>query len=127
MSLSLDIIKISKVEDQNIDFKTIIFKISLPQRVSLEFSRENWVILKTLVEGGAQKIYIDFKDNEYIDSAGISVLVRAAKLIAAKNGRIIIANVSQEVMVIFKMINLSNLVDIFATEAEAINSFRFIG
>jgi anti-sigma B factor antagonist len=126
MSLNIEIIKISQIEEQNIDYKTVVFKILMPKRVTLEFSRENWVILKTLIDGGVSKLFVDFRETDYIDSAGISVLVRAAKLLRSKKGSIAIANVSQEMLVIFKMINLNNLIDIFPTDVEAMNSFRYL-
>lgn len=126
MDIAFEIIKISPRIEENIDYSTLVFKINLIKNVNSDNSNDYWIMLRTLIEGGAQKILIDFKNTEYIDSSGIGVLIKAAKLIKANKGEIAISNVSNELKEIFKVINLHNLINIYNTDVEAVNSFRYI-
>lgn len=126
MKMIIDVIKISQVSTDRIDYTTIIFKAELPQKVDVETSKDLWFFLSTLVTGGALKIYLDFIKVDYIDSSGIGVLINAAKLIRLKKGDIVIANISDDVRNIFKVINLEKFISVYNSEVEAINSFRYV-
>jgi len=126
MIINVDLVRVSYVENKNVDYATLIFKIGYGKRVSIENSREYWVLLKSLIDGGALKILCNFSENEFIDSSGIGVLIKAAKNLKPKNGKIVITNTKPEIAEIFKIINLQTLIDIYRNESEAINSFRYL-
>jgi anti-sigma B factor antagonist len=126
MNILVELLKISETSGDKIDFNTLIFKIELPQKIDIDHSKDLWIFLKTLISGGALKIYIDLKSLTYIDSSGIGVLINAAKLIRKNNGDIILANVSGEIKDIFKVINLENFIKIYNSEVDAVNSYRYI-
>ena len=122
--MDIDLIKISQIDDQALDFRTVVFRALVPRRINMETTRENWILLKSLIDGGALNLFLDFKENDLVDSSGISVIVRASKLISAKGGRIAAANINSEMSVVFRMVNISSLMDIYATETDALDSFR---
>jgi anti-sigma B factor antagonist len=126
MNIIFDIIKISPVSTDKIDYTTIIFKASPPQKVDIDNSKDLWIYFKTLISGGARKIFVDLKHVEYIDSSGIGVLINSAKLIRKQKGDVVLANVSEEVRNIFKVINLDEFIKIYNSEVEAVNSFRYV-
>ncbi|OHD71651.1 MAG: hypothetical protein A2W19_02315 [Spirochaetes bacterium RBG_16_49_21] len=126
MNIIVDLLKISQTASNKIDFSTVIFKIELTQKVDIDHSKDLWIFLKTLISGGAQKIFVDMKNLGYIDSSGIGVLINAAKLARKQKGDIILANVSDEVKGIFKVINLENFIKIYNSEVDAINSYRYL-
>jgi len=55
---------------------------------------------------------LDCKDLEYVASAGLRVLLRAKKLLDAKEGKFIIRNVCEEVMNVFEITGFNNMLDI---------------
>jgi anti-sigma B factor antagonist len=126
MDMLFEIIKISQVANDKIDYATIIFKAILPQKVDIDNSKDIWIYFKTLISGGGQKILVDMKKVEYIDSSGIGVLINAAKLIRKQKGDIVVANVTDDVKEIFKVINLDNFIKIYNSDVEALNTFRYV-
>ena len=123
MNIVFDLLKLSESSTDRIDYNTLIIKAELPQKIDVDNSWDLWVFLKTLISGGALKIYVDMKNLEYIDSSGIGVLVNGAKLMRKQKGEIIMANVSDQVKGIFKVINLENYIKQYNSEHEAIRSF----
>jgi anti-sigma B factor antagonist len=126
MDINIDIIKISPVSTDRIDYTTLIFKAEMPDKVDIDNAKDMWVYFSTLIAGGALKIYTDMKKLSYIDSAGIGVLINTAKMIRLKKGDIVLANVTDDIRDIFKVINLENFIKIYNSEVEAINSFRYV-
>lgn len=126
MSLSLEILKLSPVEKNNIDYDMVVFKIKTMKRVDLDNSKEFIILFNALNKGGGKKILIDCHDLEYIDSSGIGAIIAGAKQIRKKGGDLIIANVASDIMSIFKVVNLHEFIKIFTTDGEAINHFRVI-
>jgi len=55
---------------------------------------------------------LDCKDLEYVASAGLRVLLRAKKILDAKEGKFIIRNVCEEVMNVFEITGFNNMLDI---------------
>ncbi len=126
MNIQFDIIKISPVTLDKIDYTTTVFKLTLPQKVDIDNSNDLWIYLKTLVAGGAQKIYIDLRNVGYIDSSGIGVFINTAKLIRKHKGDIVMSNVSDEIKSIFKVIKLEDFIRVCNTDVDAMKSFRFV-
>ena len=61
---------------------------------------------------GVQDLTIDVAELEYISSAGLRVLLTAAKAMAAKGGTCIIVNVPQSISDIFEMTGFDQILDI---------------
>lgn len=127
MNIVFEIIKISHVAAERMDYATVVFRVEMPKKVDADTSKDIWIYFSTLVRGGARKICADMKKVEYIDSSGIGVIINTAKLLRKQKGDIVLANVSADVREIFKVINLDNFIRIFGSEAEAMNAFRYIG
>ncbi len=126
MNIVFEIIKISPMINEVVDYHTLIFKVDAPKKIELENYNDLWVFFKTLGEGGALKILVNMQSLDYIDSAGISILINTAKLLRIKKGDIILCNVSQNIRNIFKVINLQEFIRIFSNEGEALNYFRYV-
>lgn len=126
MKFDFEIIKLSAVSSEKIDYSTLIIRLNLSKKLDMENSKDLWIFLKTLVSGGALKILVDMKGLEYIDSAGIGILINTAKLMRKQKGDIILANVSDEIKNIFKVIHLENFIKIFNNDVEALNSLRYL-
>ena len=126
MSLLLEIVKLSPIEKNNIDYDMVAFKIKAEKRIDIDSSRELNILFQTLNDGGARKILVDCHDLEYIDSSGIGAIIAAAKVMRKKGGDLIISSVTSDIMSIFKIVNLHEFIKIFNTDGEAMNHFRVI-
>lgn len=66
--------------------------------------------LKAVVDS-LKKLVIDFKDLDYISSAGLRVLLSAHKAMDAK-GKMVIKNVNEMVMEVFEVTGFSDILNI---------------
>ena len=126
MKIIFEMIDIAQVQNDNADYNTLIFKIELGKTIDLDNTKHIRVFFDTLINGGARKILIDMKAMEYIDSAGIGILINTAKLIRSKGGDIVLTSVSSEIKNIFNIINLQDFIKIFNLEVEAVEFFRYL-
>jgi anti-sigma B factor antagonist len=126
MNIIFDLIKVSQVTGDRIDYATLIFKAELPKKIVIDNSNDLWIFFKTLVEGGALKIYIDMQNLEYIDSSGIGIIINTAKLLRKRKGDLVIANVSEKIKDIFTVIKLEKFIRVYNSEVEAIKSLRYV-
>jgi anti-sigma B factor antagonist len=62
--------------------------------------------------GETGNLTLDFKDLEYVASAGLRVLLKAQKALDAKGGKLIIRNVCEEVMNVFEITGFDNMLTI---------------
>ncbi len=69
--------------------------------------------LKSLFENGVKDLVLDFKELEYISSAGLRELLYAQKNIG--DGSVTIRNVNEEIMEVFE---ITGFVDILTIEQE---------
>ena len=60
---------------------------------------------------GVKSLVFDFKELDYLSSAGLRVLLVAQKIMA-KQGKMTLRNVNQSVMEIFEITGFSNILDI---------------
>jgi anti-anti-sigma factor len=66
-------------------------------------------------ENGTRNITLDFKDCKSIGSSGIGAIIYFHKNFAALDGKIKIENVNKQIISLFKIIKLDNLLDIRET------------
>jgi len=126
MRINFEVIRISPIQSEHVDYKTLIFKLDVGEKINIDNSKDLSVFLKTIIDGGVLKVIIDLKELEYIDSSGIGVLINSTKLIRTNSGDIVLSSVPPEIKNIFRTINLQNFIKLYNFEAEAINSFRFV-
>ncbi|PKL37242.1 MAG: hypothetical protein CVV44_16545 [Spirochaetae bacterium HGW-Spirochaetae-1] len=126
MNVNIEVVKVSPIVKDVIDYSTIIFKIRFPKRVDFENSRDFWIFFNALIEGGALKLLLDLHDLEYIDSSGIGVLISTAKALRKNSGDVVLANASSDVRNVFKVVNLQSFIKLFNTDGEAFNHFRLV-
>ncbi len=69
------------------------------------------------------KVVFNLKGINYIDSSGFGTLLTLLKRAKTNYGCFRICNVSDQVMELFRLLQLHNIFEIFGTEEECINSF----
>ena len=79
--------------------------------------------LNQAVEQGASKILIDFKDLDFVSSAGLRILLATAKKLGAQGGALRVCSLNETVRDIFDISGFSTLLRVFDDEQEALIDF----
>jgi anti-sigma B factor antagonist len=79
-------------------------------------------MVEDLLKAGNQRIVMNFRGVPYADSAGIGALAYNFSNIKAAGGQLAVAEVQPAVLDVMDVTRLSDLIPLFATEKEAVNS-----
>ena len=79
--------------------------------------------LDALQDDGAQKILVNFTDLDYTSSAGLRVLLATAKRITGAGGSLRICGLNETVDEVFEISGFSMILNVFGSEAEALEGF----
>ena len=74
------------------------------------------------VLAGARKVVLDFSELDYISSAGLRVLLGAAKQLRASGGTLRIFGLNQSVREVFEISGFSAILAVYPSEAEALGA-----
>ncbi|MBE2279006.1 MAG: STAS domain-containing protein [Ignavibacteriaceae bacterium] len=80
--------------------------------------------LTNLIKSNKYKVVVNFKELEYISSAGLGVFMAYIESMRENNGDIKLAEMKPGVYSIFDLLGFPLLYDIFPSEEEAINKFK---
>ena len=75
---------------------------------------------------GLHVFFVDMKGLLSIDSTGISVLIKGAKLIRSKGGDIVLSNVPGNIEKLLKPVNMQRFIKFFDSLDDVINFFRYL-
>ena len=75
-----------------------------------------------LVEGGATRLVLDFQELDYISSAGLRVLLKAAKELKRNNGRLALCSLKDYIKEIFEMSGFVSFLPIHGTLEETLTA-----
>lgn len=79
--------------------------------------------IDALVAGGSRKIAMDFSTLDYISSAGLRVMLGTAKKLTASGGALRTFGLNSSVREVFDISGFSSILQVFATESDAVRSF----
>lgn len=72
---------------------------------------------------GAKHILLNFRQNDYINSAGIAILIGIVTEVNRNNQKLAVSGLSQHFQKIFRMVGLAQYADIYQDEDEAVRGF----
>jgi anti-sigma B factor antagonist len=72
------------------------------------------------IDEGSKKILVDFSQLDYISSAGLRVLLLAARKLSDAGGRIALCSLKPSIKTVFDIAGFSSVFPIFATQQEAV-------
>ena len=101
------------------DVKVLDFEGKLDTQTSPDAQSE----LTRLIEEGARKIVVNFDKLDYVSSAGLRVLLAAAKQLKAENGELRICCLKKLVKEVFDISGFITIFKVFASESEALEDF----
>ncbi|HVU38271.1 MAG TPA: STAS domain-containing protein [Opitutales bacterium] len=98
--------------------------LSLKGRLDINTHAQLEAELNNLATAGQAKVLIDFKDLEYISSAGLRVLLTAAKQFKKINGTIALAALAPTVRQVFEISGFTSLFPLYASREEALAKIK---
>jgi len=79
--------------------------------------------LTPLIDAGARKVIVNFERLAYITSAGLSMLLAAAKQLQVSGGELRVCSLSDLVKEVFDISGFDSIVSVSKNEAEALQGF----
>jgi anti-anti-sigma factor len=76
--------------------------------------------IDAILTGGAKKMVVDFSKLDYISSAGLRVLLGAAKKLSAAGGGLHLFGLNDTVREVFEISGFATILGVFGSEAEAV-------
>ena len=101
------------------EVKVLAFEGSLDTQTSPDALTQ----LTQLIDGGDKKIVVNFEKLQYISSAGLRILLAAAKQLKAAEGELRICDLNEVVKEVFDISGFSTIFKIFESETDALDSF----
>ena len=80
--------------------------------------------LRDQIAKGTKKIIVDFSQTEYIASAGLRVLLSAAKSLHNSGGQIVLFSMKPHVYEVFEISGFTQIFKIYASQQEAVESLK---
>ena len=112
------------VETREVDGVTLLYPSGLINAHTVRVFESE---LRGQLERGRYKIVLNCAELAYIASAGLGALMGAIEEIRENGGDLRLANLNATVFNIFEILGFHHLYRIFASEMEAIRSFRPAG
>jgi anti-sigma B factor antagonist len=109
-----------KIENREAqDIKILAFEGNLDTDTSPEAEAK----INELISGGAEKLVVNFEQLNFISSAGLRVLLATAKKLKGSAGELRICGLNATVQEVFDISGFSTILNVQATEDEALSSF----
>lgn len=96
-----------------------IVVLDLVGRLDANTSSEFENVLIPMIDGGKKKLVLDFSELEYISSAGLRLLLLAAKKLRNNKGNIVLCNMKDFIKEIFEISGFTPIFTIVDTKEEA--------
>ncbi len=107
------------LEEQHDGINVFKIKGRLDSKTSTEFEEK----IIEASKGGAKNMIFDFKDLEYISSAGLRVILKATKEIKKINGLIVLCSMQDYVREVFEIAGFDTFLTIEETFDDALKKF----
>ena len=75
------------------------------------------------ISDGSKNMIVDFKDLDYISSAGLRVILKATKALNREEGKIMLCSMQDYVKEVFEIAGFDSFLPIVASMDEAIQAF----
>jgi anti-anti-sigma factor len=77
-----------------------------------------------VTDQGARTILLNFRQNDYINSAGIAILIGIVTEVNRNNQKLAVSGLSQHFQKIFRMVGLAQYASIYQDEDEALRELK---
>ena len=101
------------------DVTVLVFEGKLDTQTSPDAQQQ----LTQLIEKGEKRFLVNFEKLDYISSAGLRVLLVAAKQLKGIDGELRICSLNEVVGEVFEISGFTTIFKVFGSEAEALDGF----
>ena|SRR5579872_525621 len=98
--------------------------VSLGGRIDSTAAVEFEEKLIEIIDTGCNTMVVDFQRVQFISSAGLRVLLLAAKKVKPYGGKLLLCNMSKEVREVFDISGFSSIFEIHENVSTAINALK---
>lgn len=111
--------------EMNIDIKTVndISVVKWRDNINIYNAPAFKAFIDNLIDQNRNLLILNLDEVDYIDSSGLGVLITCMKQLTKIGGILKIGGMSESVQRVFKIMQSSNIFQIYNTEAEALKSF----
>ena len=95
--------------------------VTVSGRVDSETAHQLYEVLAQVAAGGTNKIVLDLKGVDYMSSAGLRSIVKAAQAAQKSGGELRLAAVSDSVEVVLRTVGMLQMFKLYTTSGEAAN------
>ncbi|MEW5946036.1 MAG: STAS domain-containing protein [bacterium] len=116
-------------KDSKIIVRTVgdVTVIEVHGNLDIQLSQAMKIKLESLIKFGHQKIVVNLKDTNFIDSTGVGSLMYGLKLIDPTVGDLKLTGLAPHHVNVFNVLELDRVFSIFPTEEGAVSSFLING
>ncbi len=101
--------------------------IYLEGRLDVHLSADIEKEINNLIESDPDShLLLNLKDVEYMSSSGLRIFVSTMRILKGKNRKLVLCNMNNAVRKIFEVVELTDMFDIFNSEAEAADFLKNI-
>ncbi|MEN6349590.1 MAG: STAS domain-containing protein [Syntrophomonas sp.] len=97
--------------------------LAIEGRLDSSTSSELEKVFLKIMEAGEKNILVDFAGMDYISSAGLRVLLMAAKKTSKLGGKVVLTALSDNVKEVFDIAGFSSIFTILASQEEGLKVF----
>ncbi len=101
------------------EVKVLAFEGKLDTQTSPDAQQQ----LNRLIEEGENRFLVNFEKLDYISSAGLRVLLAAAKQLKGIDGELRICSLNEVVREVFDISGFTTIFKVFGSESEALDGF----
>lgn len=101
------------------DVKVLEFEGKLDTQTSPDAETQ----LTQLIDGGAEKVLVNFGKLDYISSAGLRILLSAVKQLDTADGELRICSLNEVVREVFDISGFTTILNVLGSEPEALEGF----
>lgn len=106
------------------DLSVTVHTVQIRGEMDIESAPAIRDALGRLVAEGRNHIIIDLQEVPYLDSTALGVLLTALKRVLEKRGRLVLVSNNPKINRVFSITGVSKILSLYATEAEALESFK---
>jgi len=99
--------------------KVLAFEGKLDTQTSPDAQQQ----LTRLIEEGENRFLVNFEKLDYISSAGLRILLAAAKQLKGTDGELRICSLNEVVREVFDISGLTTIFKVFGSESDALDGF----
>lgn len=100
-----------------------VLVVDMDGRLDSKTSGYGYDEMVRIAQGGQKQVLVNLEKLEFVTSAGLRVLLVAAKLLKSRGGELKLCSANDLVKQVLETAGFDSLLRLYATEAEAIKSF----